>query len=290
MFIFSVVLIDVYSCETAPNDTWGEVVRLNFTLSHCGKSVSVAADGALLAVGCDGVIVIYQRDNPLLYYWTLLTSLKPVDVVSDDGFGSVLDMDEDVLVASASGRGTVYVFLRDHGGNNTWGLTRNLVPSPTPDAEELFGTAVAVSANIIAVPSTQAIYLFERDYTETDMWGQKARLRYAGLVMCFDMNSLCATAAHSFVSVAMKNGEAIVGVPGAACIYSCNTDPINTWVFLDTVNAPDSANSADFGRTVGITSRFQALISSASATISSANSGAVYVYSYFHPTVTGIIF
>ena len=81
-------------------------------------------------------------------------------------------------------RGAAYLFSRDLGGTDAWGLVKKIVPSdPTDDA--WFATALAIDGTLAVVGSgwddgggtnRGAAYVFGRDTGGTDNWGQVKKL------------------------------------------------------------------------------------------------------------------
>ncbi len=86
--------------------------------------------------------------------------------------------------------GAAYLFERNTGGTDQWGLVKRLEAS-TPGFQNFFGSSVAISNDTIIIgakfeatpqPFAGAAYLFERNIGGPDHWGQgqNAQGQHAG--------------------------------------------------------------------------------------------------------------
>lgn len=164
-----------------------------------GKTIAITDDH--LAVGggqltVDGVlqdvVFLFARNGD---FWTPV----PIATLSEGAmtgagngsFGHALAMRADQVVVGASGDddlgmdcGAAYVFRKDQGGADAWGLVRKLLPSDG-DAGDRFGFAVAMTDTRIVVGAplrtngTDAhggAYVFQRDAGAADNWGEVKRM------------------------------------------------------------------------------------------------------------------
>lgn len=164
-----------------------------------GKSIAISDDH--LAVGggrasIDGVVqdvvFLFARNGD---FWTpvpiaTLTGLAGTDL-GNGSFGHALSMRADQLLVGASGDddlgddcGAAYVFGKDQGGANAWGLVRKLLPSDGA-AGDRFGFSVALTDDraVVGAPLRRSgtvayggAYVFQRDAGASNNWGEVTRM------------------------------------------------------------------------------------------------------------------
>ena len=150
-----------------------------------GDQLSI--DGDTLAVGnrdsrngSRGFVDIFYLQNGL---WQHVKTLRsPLDLPGDD-FRSVA-LDGNTLFVGANGQKLVYVYERDEGGTDNWGLVQQLdggfkTPSVFGLRPALDGNTAAVLDHEEAIPGlghTGAVYIFEKGFFEPGQWGLVKRL------------------------------------------------------------------------------------------------------------------
>lgn len=174
--------------------TWGLVATLSE--SNCSYfGISVALDGDTLVVGSagpsrnEGQAYIFSRNQGGTDEWGLLATLPDPGAVPGDGFGYAVAISGDTVVIGAEGietiglSGTAYVFSRNHGGQNTWGLVAH-ISDPRGVTGDNFGNSVSVDGDTIAVGAfgwatvgnPGAAYVYSRSQGGPDAWGLAATL------------------------------------------------------------------------------------------------------------------
>jgi hypothetical protein len=140
--------------------------------------VASAISGDFAVVGgcmCDlygpGFARILQRNQGGPNAWGQVARLEPHGDENERLFGFTVAISNDVVVVGASYdespfKGAAYVYERDHGGPNQWGLVDRLT-APDGDFFDGFGRSVAVSGSTIVVGApfsddSGAMYVFER--------------------------------------------------------------------------------------------------------------------------------
>jgi hypothetical protein len=165
-------------------------VKASNTAPRAYFGSSVAVSGDTIAVGAPddannaGAVYVFQRHGSA---WTQQAYLRASNSDPGDQFGYSVALDGDTLVVGASseaskatgingdptdnsffGAGAVYVFQRT---DTTWSQQAYIKSSVTPS--HLFGNAVALSGNILAVGAVSdvAVSIFQRTGTT---WVQQA--------------------------------------------------------------------------------------------------------------------
>lgn len=123
-----------------------------------------------------------------------------------DVFGSKIAISDNIIVVGVSGHnydendtnyssraGAAFIFYRDEGGKNNWGLKKKLVSTGAKARKwlEYFGSSVAISKNMIMVGAighsfdrndsdslrdAGAVFIFYRNEGGADNWGLKTKI------------------------------------------------------------------------------------------------------------------
>ena len=218
------------------------------------------------------------------YYYELNKKLHPGGSATLIGQGSVIVNQDDLFVGDPeTGGGKLYIFERNQGGTDNWGLFKSL--SNTLEASDYyFGSVAALDGDTLVVGSYGyddfhgAIFIFERDSGGTNNWG---------LVKAIDGRTLSGDPAFygSFGKSVAINGDTIVAgatfayATGGAHIFERNQGGVNNWGQVTVINDPYPGSPyTAFGETVAIEGD-TVIVSAASEDYDGYNSpGAVYVY------------
>ena len=135
---------------------WTETAEI----PEAGYAVAVAGDTAVIGSkpsyldgmgGIPGHASVFDRDGAT-GGWTMVAILedpeRPPSFWGEDIFGSAVAIFGDTIVVGAPGNAAAYVFERDQGGPNAWGLVAKLFFG---DEENLFGNSVALDGNVVLV-------------------------------------------------------------------------------------------------------------------------------------------
>lgn len=151
------------------SNNWGRLKRLFLEDGVAGDRYGWAAkvSGDFLVVsashrddkGTDsGAVYIYQKHRGGTYNWGFLKKLVPSELKEYDYFGASLDLADDVLLVGAPGddngkgenAGLIYVYHRNKGGENNWGLSAKYIPDDGFE-NQMFGSYVATSQELALV-------------------------------------------------------------------------------------------------------------------------------------------
>lgn len=143
-------------------DNWGEVKMLfdpaGTPEDQFGRVVAISEDH--IAVGApradvgstirQGAVYVYSRDEGGSNNWGLVKKVTAVDGAQEDNFGYSISLSGDLLLVGAEGddilyqnQGSAYLFGRDEGGANNWGLVKKMAASDAQKTDH-FGDAVAL--------------------------------------------------------------------------------------------------------------------------------------------------
>jgi hypothetical protein len=184
-------------------DNWGQVRRLvagdRAIFDFFGKAVAVS--GNIVAVGAfgddeggesSGSVYLFDRDQGGANLWGQVKKLTAPDAGQDDLFGHAVGVWGDWVAVGApkdddrgADAGAVYLFKRNQGGQNLWGLvTKITVADGAPG--DFFGTSLGINEQFLLVgahlknlagEASGAAYLFRRDEGGTDNWGLSGRFQ-----------------------------------------------------------------------------------------------------------------
>jgi hypothetical protein len=137
----------------------------------------VAVNGETSVIGApqEGFIPLTNIGQAYVYEGSVeVRKLAAADGEVSDAFGTSVDVDGDTIVVGSpnlrlatSSRGAVYVFERNLGGANNWGLAQKIEPSSTDVGfNAKFGQRVVIEGDVLAImaPSTtaQKVFLYYR--------------------------------------------------------------------------------------------------------------------------------
>lgn len=209
---------------------WSEIQRVSNVDGAIGDlfGTAVALDGDTLVVGAEqadftfvngnqGAAFVYQRNAGGI--WELFARLVADAPATGSKFGGAVAIDGDTVVVgarqAASGGsspiasvGAAYVFERNIGGANVWGLSRRLDPGGGAAGDD-FGVSVAIASDQIWAGADIAgasgyVFRYERNLGGASIWGQAERMEQPGLLI-----------GESFgVDVAVSGAALAVGAPG----------------------------------------------------------------------------
>jgi hypothetical protein len=149
------------------NNNWGISKKLiandGAAFDNFGHSVGISGNTVVVGANYDdvgsnnlqGSAYIFERNQGGTNQWGQVKKLIASDGKAEDIFGQSVAIDGDTIVVSIPGfgnRGAAYLFKRNAGGSNTWGLARKLFPSDGVAADE-FGRSAAIDGNTIVVGS-----------------------------------------------------------------------------------------------------------------------------------------
>jgi hypothetical protein len=246
-------------------DQWGQVEeKYFFSLpigADLGKSVAIDVDTA--AIGAPGVdrAYVFERNDDGADLWGHVGTLAGA---GGSDFGNSVSISGDTVVVGAprddvacGGCGAAYVFERNQGGADTWGL-RAVLTAGDPAGGDEFGWSVAISGDTVVVGArldthggkSQAgsVYVFKRNQDGADKWGEVENLTADD------------AAAHDRFghAVAISGDTFVVGAPvddgstGSVYVFERNHDGADGWGQVEKLTADDGAIGDCFGWSVGI--------------------------------------
>jgi hypothetical protein len=164
--------------DGASGDQFGNAVAIS------SNTIVVAAKVNKPTNNTSGAVYIFDRGAT---NWTQTKKVVPFDGANADEYGYSVSIDNDTLVVGAradddngTSSGSAYIYSRNQGGSNNWGLVKKVLASDAAAGDE-FGFSVSVSGDVMLVGAhahvnsgvnSGAAYLFGRNQGGTTNWGQ----------------------------------------------------------------------------------------------------------------------
>jgi uncharacterized protein (DUF2141 family) len=213
-------------------NNWGQVAKLiaSDASSGMGFGRSVTIEGDQIAVGAPAVnaAYVFQRNQGGGDAWDQVDKVTPSDGSSN--FGISVALSGDTLAVGADLAKKTFVFYQNLGGFNNWGEVKIVTPSGSTSGDG-FGNSVSISDDRLLVGALDATvgantyqgaaFLFERNQTGSDQWGQVAQFVASDGIADDRFGS----------SVSISDDIAIVGgqLTDAAYVFDRNYGGANSW-------------------------------------------------------------
>ncbi|MEM8963618.1 MAG: hypothetical protein AAGD38_19200 [Acidobacteriota bacterium] len=238
-------------------DNWGQVAELQpddgasndqfgFAVSISGDTIAVSAPEHDPVGNNDGSVYIFERNQDGPDMWGQLIRLNALDPASDILFGYAVSLEADTLVVGhpledtmALRDGAVYVFERELGGPNAWGLLA-ILTAPDGTTGDHLGLRVHIADDILLAASVSdfvygedsgSAYLFQRNDAGT----------WTGVAKLFPSSG---AASDFFGSSLTADGQTVI--IGAAQAEGNDPDSGEAYVFELDIAFTDGFESGDF--------------------------------------------
>jgi len=262
--------------------------------------LSVAIDGDIAVVGAagadvngtdDGAAYVYYRNQGGTNVWGQVAKLVPGDGADSDYFGFAVAISGDIIAVGAYGEdgsgteiGAVYVFYRDQGGTDAWGMVKKVTASDGED-DDMFGGTLALRGDtlVVGVPYEDgagtdrgAAYVYYRNQGGDDNWGELVKLTATDPVDDDEFG----------YEVGLGGDTLIVGVPGregagtdrgSACLYSRDQGGTDAWGLVKEITPGDPSDSTYFGYSVAVNGGV-AIVGAPQDSDAGSYAGAAYVF------------
>ena len=287
------------------------------TGGHFGESID--SSGHLVIVGAPsndtvdsgpiydaGAAYIYRCEESGTYTCVKIASLQAPDPQVGDKFGMSVGISGGTAIVSApengaagdqnSNVGAVYVFERNQGGLDAWGLV-SILRSSDRAPKDSFGNSIGIDGDWIVasapwedgglgdpLPDAGAVYVFHRNQGTVDPWSEVAIL-HASDADIYDYFgwSLAISGETLVVGAFLENGGAGDPFPeaGAAYVFKRTGAGIDEWSEVKNIHASDAQEDDCFGQYVDIEGDVIVVVSSfedGGADNYPPESGAAYIF------------
>ena len=285
---------------------WGEIKRLKASDAQnsdvMGGGNGVAIDGGTIIMGAygeDGTLVypetnagaayIFDRDQGGNDNWGQVKKLIPPTEQNDGYYGWSTDVSVDTAVVGAnlldiggSNFGSIYIYERNQGGSNNWGIVKTIAGGA---ANDQFGADVSVSGDTLAVGAIGqdtftsnggAVYIYERNIGGANNWGLRK--------MVFPT---MASPSNFGATIDLNGDILVVGAPlddtngvdaGLAYVFMRNEGGANNWGLVTTISADNPQPGDNFALGVAVSGNVAAGSGIYVDSAVGPDSGGVYLY------------
>ncbi len=258
---------------------WGEIpaILADSDPSQDGAfGYDVAVSGDVIVVGAiykdnaadnDGAAIVFERDQGGANQWQEVALLAAPSGAADDNFGYEVAVSGDVIVVGAIYRddagtssGAAYVFQRNQGGTNHWGLVKTLLSSDI-QAGDNFGRSVAVSGDVIVVgahsedggagnplANAGAAYVFQRNQGGTNNWGQVKKLSAPDI----QANARFGTSVGIAGDVIGVGASGHDSFTGKAYVFQRDEGGASNWGWMQTFSPDEIRQNSIFGSSIAV--------------------------------------
>ena len=244
---------------------------------NLGVSVSVDGDTAVVGTLDGDAAYLFERDMGGLGNWGLVKTFADGGAFGE--FGRTVAISGDTVLIGAPGEsmtGAAFLYGRDEGGADNWGLITTITGS-TAVAFDEFGWAVAIDGDTALVGARRegggSAYIFERNNGGPDAWGETRKVEPSDGAT-FDLFG---------EAVSLSADTAIVGASfhddgrGAAYLFERNEGGADNWGETKKLVASDAAPLDAFGRAVALDGD-SAVVGAPRLGSESSDMGAAYLF------------
>lgn len=237
----------------------------------------------------NGTVYIFEKDFGGTDNWGLVKQLYAPDAGAGDQFGVSASMHEDLLIVGAwndqdngTNSGSAYIFNRDLGGINNWGLVKKLLPNDGSSVD-IFGGDVSIHNEFAVVGAPQegsittfngAAYIFDKDHGGIDNWGQIKKI----------LGPSPSNSDHTGSQVAIEDNYVFVGSSGddpegSIFIYEKDEGGSKNFGLVQTLNASSIDSKSVFDSELAIAFPY-ILVGSDNDREKGSNAGAGYMFEF----------
>ena len=191
----------VFERETGNPGSWIQVKKITAGDTTTGDVFgdALAIDGDIIVVGArrnddrgdeSGSAYVFRKDEGGVENWGEVAKLVPDDGAAGDWFGISMAIDGDMAVVGAltadspaENSGSAYIFQRNSGGPENWGMVKKLTVSDAA-SEDWYGI-VAIDGDVVVVASiysdsvgadSGSVYVYQRNRNGPDQWGEALKI------------------------------------------------------------------------------------------------------------------
>ncbi len=304
----------IFGRNEGGDDNWGlmQVLRTDplvaglvfgYDVDICGQTIVVSS----IEFGIDGFsdigcVNVYDPDPANPGKWKLVKQLTPQNEsgvperVGGMHFGVSVALSGDTLAVGSDGNrvggldeaGSVYLFERNAGGDDNWGIVKRVVAQNDVGASDIqahssFGGSVALCSDLLIVGAEDmdagaeyvgAAYIYSKDKGGADQWGIAKKLvpvRESGKPYVLKGTMFGR-------SVSISGDLALVSASGGASLFSKSQSDIGTWGIIKTIGNMDTEPSSGLASKAVINGDYSILGAIGKKENNKANAGAAYYF------------
>ena len=248
--------------DGATNDDFGSSVDVDGNTAVAGAPFADIGGNS-----AQGAVYVFEKDGNGV--WTETIKIVAADGVAFDQLGYDVAISGDWIVAGAeeapvgpnASQGVAYVFERDTGGPDNWGLVKKLEEPTSIGNTAEYGHSVAIDGDVVVIGAPKAesathgrAYVYYRNAGGPDNWGKVAELQ----------DDIYDTNAGFGTSVAIDGDYLVAGAElldhvqgtfeneGGAYVFARNEGGADAWGQVAKLLASNAAGSDHAGGAVAL--------------------------------------
>ena len=324
--------VHIYKKDQGGANNWGLVktiqARVRNVVDNFGSQVDISGSFIVVATRWDdldsddnnslsdaGAAFIYEKDFGGAENWGLVKKITANVRRAAQNFGTSAAIDGDHVVIGAYAEeydgaelnklghaGAAYVFRKDQGGANNWGLVKKITPGSRA-VSDYFGGSVDISGDNVIIGAmlededanelnnlsdAGAAYIFSRNRGGADNWGQTKKLTASLRLGGSQFGSVVAISGDfagvgSHLDNLDSKGANAVYQSGAIFLFERNLNGADNWAQLNKLSLSNRVSQDQFGRQLAMNGSYLLGSAGGGAKEASDNTtidypGAIYVF------------
>ena len=256
---------------------FGHYVAINGDYVVVGAYAESKTGPSLPNLNYSGAAYIFRKDEGGEDNWGEVKRITASTPLLGATFGISVAIDGDYVVVGAAWEGentgeanqvlwmgAAYVFKKNHGGTDNWGLIKKLVEAERKEFNE-FGACVAISGDNILVGApfeeiikgstvgedAGAAYIFNKSQGGSDNWGEVAKILPSVPAVDYGFGG-CLGISGNYVVVGHTRGYRDNMEKQAAYIFEKNEGGTNHWGMIKKLSPPVLEDRDAFAHTIAI--------------------------------------
>ncbi len=274
------------------------VVSDSVGLANFGASIALEDDLLVVSAPNDlgevGSVYIFDRNLGGANEWGQVAKISPENGEAGDYFGVAVVLQGDILVVGADGddeqamdAGAAYIFDRNQGGSDQWGLVKKIFSEQT-DHGDHFGSSLALDGDtlivgapfddIVGINRTGRAVIFQRDQNGFNQWGE-VKIIQASDAAAEDFFGTSVTISGDFVAVGAVGKDTVGSESGAVYVFFRNEGDFDAWGEVKKILASDPGGGQRFGGAVALSGQLL-LVGKPEDGTSQTGNGDAYLFNY----------
>lgn len=262
------LLVSTFNLFSQPSAQHARIVPPEEEIDgYFGSAVDIYEDYAIIGSKlADNGVEDSKKGSAYIYKivngdWVLHRKLNPSNLPEGAIFGVSVSMQGDFAVVGATGdkgaktaTGTAYVFYKNKGGNDNWGMVAKLFAN-YGQTSDYFGYSVDIYNDIVVVgvPNASvnnvvsgAAYIFKKHPTENGLWGEVTKLVPSDPIKDKRFGNSVSIYANNILVGAYGNDNNKI-YSGSAYLFSKDVGGSDKWGLLKKIIDADSKDYDKFG-------------------------------------------
>ncbi len=290
----------VFERNHGGRNNWGEVKKLTAldaaATDRFGISAAISGDTIVVgAYGKDdpgentGTAYVFERNWGGADEWREIARLSAPGLQAYDWFGYSVSISGNTIVVGAYGdddlayqAGAAYIFRRNEGGVNQWGMLQKILASDGA-AYDSFGFAVSVSGDRALIGAygdeseTGSAYIFERYWGPPGTWTERTKLTASDGQADDRLGHAVSISGETALVGAYGNDDG-GSFSGAAYLYARNEGGADAWGETQKCTASDAAGWDYFGYSTVAVSGDTLIVGAYGNEDAGPDSGSAYIF------------